>query len=214
MIAANERPLGSVADRTAEKKREGTSMATAKTPPSPKKAAATKAKSASPKSAAKPKQGPRRASRRGHAQATAESTAKAKAPPPPPPIAPHAPTFDAVLSPDQRQMLEKLSANLARAAVTAQGAIAEAALRQADRPAALNADPFHVAPAMNEVMSAWPPNPTGCCGPRPISSAATWICGSRPPAARPARRPSPWSPPPPATSVSTTPTGRRTRCST
>lgn len=57
------------------------------------------------------------------------------------------------MSPDQRQMLETLSANLARAAVTAQGAIAEAALRQADRPAALNADPFHVAPAMNEVMS-------------------------------------------------------------
>ncbi len=57
------------------------------------------------------------------------------------------------MSPDQRQMLETLSANLARAAVTAQGAIAEAALRQADRPAALNADPFHVAPAMNAVMS-------------------------------------------------------------
>ncbi len=57
------------------------------------------------------------------------------------------------MSPEQRQMLEALSANLARAAVTAQGAIAEAALRQADRPAALNADPFHVAPAMNEVMS-------------------------------------------------------------
>ncbi len=63
------------------------------------------------------------------------------------------PGFEAMMSPDQRQMLEKLSANLARAAVTAQGAIAEAALRQADRPAALNADPFHVAPAMNEVMS-------------------------------------------------------------
>jgi polyhydroxyalkanoate synthase len=38
-------------------------------------------------------------------------------------------------------MLEKLSANLARAAVTAQGAIAEAALRQADRPAALSPTP-------------------------------------------------------------------------
>jgi polyhydroxyalkanoate synthase len=44
-------------------------------------------------------------------------------------------------------MLETLSANLARAAVTAQGAIAEAALRQADRPAALSPDPFHVGPA-------------------------------------------------------------------
>jgi polyhydroxyalkanoate synthase len=51
-------------------------------------------------------------------------------------------------------MLETLSANLARAAVTAQGAIAEAALRQADRPAALSPDPFHVGPAFNEVMTS------------------------------------------------------------
>jgi polyhydroxyalkanoate synthase subunit PhaC len=53
----------------------------------------------------------------------------------------------------QRQMLETLSVNLARAAMTAQGALAEAALRQADRPAALSPDPFHVGPAMTEVMS-------------------------------------------------------------
>ncbi|THD63050.1 MAG: class I poly(R)-hydroxyalkanoic acid synthase [Phenylobacterium sp.] len=49
-------------------------------------------------------------------------------------------------------MVEKLSMNLARAALTAQGAIAEMALRQADRPAALSPDPFHVAPALTEVM--------------------------------------------------------------
>ncbi|MGI8839399.1 MAG: class I poly(R)-hydroxyalkanoic acid synthase [Caulobacteraceae bacterium] len=36
--------------------------------------------------------------------------------------------------------------------MAAQGAIAEAALRQADRPAALSADPFHVGPALGEVM--------------------------------------------------------------
>ncbi len=36
--------------------------------------------------------------------------------------------------------------------MTAQGAIAEAALRQADRPSALTPDPFHVAPALSEVM--------------------------------------------------------------
>lgn len=57
------------------------------------------------------------------------------------------------LSPDQRAALEQLSLNLARAAMTAQGAIAEAALRQADRPAALTPDPFHVAPAFGEVMA-------------------------------------------------------------
>ncbi|HKT53144.1 MAG TPA: class I poly(R)-hydroxyalkanoic acid synthase, partial [Caulobacteraceae bacterium] len=56
------------------------------------------------------------------------------------------------LSADQRAALETLSLNLARAALTAQGAIAEAALRQADRPAALTPDPFHVAPALTDVM--------------------------------------------------------------
>ena len=56
------------------------------------------------------------------------------------------------LTDEQRSALEKLSVNLARAAVAAQGVIAEAALRQADRPSALNADPFHVGPALGEVM--------------------------------------------------------------
>ena len=55
---------------------------------------------------------------------------------------------------DQRQMLETLSLNLAKAAMTAQAAIAEAALSQADRPAALSPDPFHVGPAMNAVMTS------------------------------------------------------------
>ena len=68
-----------------------------------------------------------------------------------PKAAPAAPAFES-LSSDQRDMLEKLSANLARAALTAQGAIAEAALRQAERPAALQPDPFHVAPALTDVM--------------------------------------------------------------
>ena len=55
---------------------------------------------------------------------------------------------------DQRQMLETLSLNLAKAAMTAQAAIAEAALSQADRPAALSSDPFHVGPAMNLVLTS------------------------------------------------------------
>ena len=127
-------------------------MATAKTPSKPRKTEAAKAKSASskPKAAAKPKAPPPEPPPRQEApRPQAESTGAASVHPPTPSM----PGFDAMMSPDQRQMLEKLSANLARAAVTAQGAIAEAALRQADRPAALNADPFHVAPAMNEVMS-------------------------------------------------------------
>ncbi len=56
------------------------------------------------------------------------------------------------LSADQRDLVEKLSANLARAALTAQGAIAESALRQAERPAALTPDPFHVAPALTDIL--------------------------------------------------------------
>ncbi len=39
-----------------------------------------------------------------------------------------------MLTGPQREALETLSVNLARAALTAQGAIAEAALKQADRP--------------------------------------------------------------------------------
>ena len=72
------------------------------------------------------------------------------------PAAPHGPANAfkelELLSASQREGLEKLSLNLARAAMTAQGALAEAALRQADRPAALTPDPFHVGPALSEVM--------------------------------------------------------------
>ncbi len=68
----------------------------------------------------------------------------------PPEMASFAP--QAALTREQREVVEKLSANLARAALTAQGAIAEAALRNAERPAALSADPFHVAPALTDVM--------------------------------------------------------------
>jgi polyhydroxyalkanoate synthase len=64
-----------------------------------------------------------------------------------------APTFDpAAFSSEQRAQIEQLSMNLARAAITAQGAIAEIALRQAERPPALSPDPFHVAPALTQVM--------------------------------------------------------------
>jgi polyhydroxyalkanoate synthase len=51
-------------------------------------------------------------------------------------------------------LIEALSMNLAKAAMMAQSAIAEAALNQADRPAALSADPFNVAPAMTSVMTS------------------------------------------------------------
>ena len=104
----------------------------------PKKAPKTAPKPAA-KAAAKPKGPP---------------APKPAAPPPPPHAQATAPDPMALISPEQREMLETLSANLARAAVTVQGAIAEAALRSADRPAAMNLDPFHVAPALTDVMGS------------------------------------------------------------
>ena len=57
---------------------------------------------------------------------------------------------------DQMQMLETLSMNIAKAAMTAQTAMAEAAMNQsakADGPSTMSADPFNVGPAMTSVMS-------------------------------------------------------------
>ena len=82
------------------------------------------------------------------------SVAEAPRAEPTPPSAPSSePGLMELLSPSQRAQMEQLSVNLARAAMTAQGAIAEAALRQADRPSGLTPDPFHVAPALTEVMA-------------------------------------------------------------
>jgi polyhydroxyalkanoate synthase len=57
-----------------------------------------------------------------------------------------------LLTSENSAALERLSSNLARAALTAQGALAGAALKQAENPAALNPDPFNAAPAMSEVI--------------------------------------------------------------
>ena len=57
----------------------------------------------------------------------------------------------ALLSPEQTAMIEKLSGNLARAALTAQGALTDAAFKQATRAPNPNMDPMHVAPALTEV---------------------------------------------------------------
>ena len=101
---------------------------------------------AKPRAAAKaaPKTAKTRPADRKEAAAEATAPRRAEAPPLPDPAA--------FIPREQREQFEKLSANLARAAITAQGAIAEAALRQADAPAALNTDPFHVGPALTQVM--------------------------------------------------------------
>ena len=119
------------------------------------------------------------------------------------------------MSAAQRGSLESLSTNLARAALTAQGAIAEAALRQADRPAALSPDPFHVAPAMTDVMGQLAAQPD-----RMMRAQADlfsrymdlWKSTARRMARRTPHGPS--SSPARATSVSPIPTGRTTRSST
>jgi polyhydroxyalkanoate synthase len=107
------------------------------------------------------KPGSKKAGKKADKKPVAEAkTFKAEPAPPPPQAGPSAqsgpamPGFDmAGFTAEQRAQVELLSMNLARAAITAQGAIAEMALRQADRPAALSPDPFHVAPALNQVMS-------------------------------------------------------------
>ncbi|HUO11553.1 MAG TPA: class I poly(R)-hydroxyalkanoic acid synthase [Caulobacteraceae bacterium] len=100
--------------------------------------------------------GKRAATRRPKSEKTKSATVQATATTPPAAPAPDTASGSRLLellSPAQRAQMEQLSTNLARAAMTAQGAIAEAALRQADRPAALTPDPFHVAPALTEVMA-------------------------------------------------------------
>lgn len=79
--------------------------------------------------------------------------------PPPPPQTEAAPQAEAsraqnAFSAEQLGQMEQLSVNLAKAAMLAQSAVAEAALAQADRPAALSPDPYNIGPAMGAVMSS------------------------------------------------------------
>jgi polyhydroxyalkanoate synthase len=121
-----------------------------------KESAGPKAKKgAAPKKGDSPKK--KHAAKAKLAAPAATPEIKAAAPPPKPVQPAPEPAVSAavsleMLTSSQRESLERLSLNLARAAMTAQGAIAEAALRQADRPSALTPDPFHVAPALTEVM--------------------------------------------------------------
>ena len=104
------------------------------------------AKPATAGKAARPKAAPKRAAPKPAAkpEPAPEAAKAAQAAPPPAPE----------MEPPSREAIEQLSMNLAKAAMTAQQAIAEAALKQADRPAALSPDPFNVAPAMTSVMTS------------------------------------------------------------
>lgn len=122
-------------------------------PPAPDAGPAPRAvrKAGRPTSAKPPR--PRAAKAKAAGAVPPRSETRPDPAPQPPPEASVADAF-AFPGADQRQMLETLSMNLAKAAMTAQAAIAEAALSQADRPAALSPDPFNVGPAMNSVMTS------------------------------------------------------------
>jgi polyhydroxyalkanoate synthase len=69
------------------------------------------------------------------------------------------PTVHPFGSAEELKRLHDLSANLARAAMIAQGAIAEAVLKQAEHPSAMPADPFRVGPALTGVMGRFAAQP-------------------------------------------------------
>ncbi len=128
---------------------------TPRTPPEPLAVAKTPRKSGRPTSA-KPRAPKAKKAEREPVAADAAPSPEPRAAAPQPEPTPPPPTDNPLAFPaaDQREMLETLSLNLAKAAMTAQSAIAEAALSQADRPAALSPDPFNVGPAMNSVMTS------------------------------------------------------------
>ena len=125
---------------------------TPRTPPEPLPVARAPRKSGRPTSA-KPR-APRAKTAPVETAPPPEPRVEARVEAPPAGSSPPADAPFAFPGADQREMLEALSLNLARAAMTAQSAIAEAALSQADRPAALSPDPFNVGPAMNSVMTS------------------------------------------------------------
>jgi len=114
----------------------------AKTPRTPTDAPDRPARKAGRPTSAKPRPPRQPKSKSAEAQ---EAAPEPRAEPAPEPTA---------ATPNQAELIETLSMNLAKAAMMAQSAIAEAALTQADRPAALSADPFNVAPAMTSVMTS------------------------------------------------------------
>jgi polyhydroxyalkanoate synthase len=123
----------------------------------PTKASKTEKPVAAPRKAGRPTSAkPPRPRAKKAVEAEAPVVEAAPPPPPEPTSAAEAAPANPFVMPgaDQMQALETLSMNIARAAMTAQSAIAEAALSQADRPAALSPDPFNVGPAMTSVMTS------------------------------------------------------------
>jgi len=87
-----------------------------------------------------------------HAQPAESAGARPEAAPDAAPEPSEGAPFD-LLGTEQRRLIETLSLNLARAAMTAQGALAGAAMTSGER-GSLSPDPFNAAPAMTAVMSS------------------------------------------------------------
>jgi polyhydroxyalkanoate synthase len=107
---------------------------------------------ARPKADAAPVKAPRKTVSKTTSKRAAEAPRPAAAEtadrePQPPPIAPTA--FLDMLKPEQREALDTLARNLARASFTAQAALSQAGLSAAGKP--VSPDPFHVGPALTEV---------------------------------------------------------------
>ncbi len=62
-------------------------------------------------------------------------------------------TSSSQMTGEAMKAFQELSANLARAAMIAQGALAEAALKRADEPSGMPTDPFRMAPAFTGMMT-------------------------------------------------------------
>lgn len=112
----------------------------------------------------KPPGAPKRSASGGKSPASDPSRQAATVLPPPPTSPPSTPPGAAApegvgaalnfLSGEQRAAIETLSINLARAAMTAQAAIAEAALRSSEkRSVPTSVDPFELGGAWGEVMT-------------------------------------------------------------
>ncbi len=95
------------------------------------------------------------------ARSAAAKPAQARPEAAPPPSSPQSAAADPIgtLTTAQREGLEKLSVNLARAALTAQGAVTGAMLKQGDASSGGAPDPFHVGPALTEVAAKLASNP-------------------------------------------------------
>jgi len=106
---------------------------------------------ASGKTAAKPAAPPRKPATPKPAKARPEAVESRAAPQPPKPefVAPEPPPFDG----DTLRRMEELSVNIAKAAMTAQSALAKTVFKSPEAGGA-PADPFQVGPAMTEIMGS------------------------------------------------------------